>query len=295
MVDAVRRYKARRARRLRVRMDEEDWVTIKGTHVLIDEEGNVTGGPSNLRSRQFKNAKPSARAKRQATAPKQKKIADCKDYDEFEEHVSKKYGCSFDSGVRNLDFEAVKDGISSFDEFESDFNDALKQIGRVVYIPGTVAATNGSVLCLGKLFKNKAEFTRACEHSAETGWWAKNSSIKSAIAHEIGHVIESYILRNSPETKDLPFWEISKAWDNNKIAKGIVAQACRNVKKTDYGKGKKSEELIEGISRQSAERGRGEAFAEAFADYVANGENANPLSLEIVKISKEKYKACGGK
>lgn len=41
-------YRKRREARLKKRMDEE-WVTMRGTHVLIDDEGQVKGGPDSLK------------------------------------------------------------------------------------------------------------------------------------------------------------------------------------------------------------------------------------------------------
>jgi len=75
MRDAVKAFRLRRLRRLKSRFDEEDWVTIKGTHVLIDEEGNVTGGPDNIKKTQFKRAQPSARTKRQEQTQSTPKVA----------------------------------------------------------------------------------------------------------------------------------------------------------------------------------------------------------------------------
>lgn len=49
MDDSIKRYKQRRDERLKKRMDD-DWITMRGTHVLIDDEGQVSKGPSNLKS-----------------------------------------------------------------------------------------------------------------------------------------------------------------------------------------------------------------------------------------------------
>ena len=49
MDNAINKYKQRRDARLKKRMDEE-WITMKGTHVLIDDEGQVSKGPSTLKS-----------------------------------------------------------------------------------------------------------------------------------------------------------------------------------------------------------------------------------------------------
>lgn len=55
--DKITEYRQRRQARLdkRARVDD-DWVTIKGTHVLIDENGNALGG-GKLKGQTFGNAK----------------------------------------------------------------------------------------------------------------------------------------------------------------------------------------------------------------------------------------------
>ena len=49
MDKSIERYKARRDERLRKRMDD-DWITIKGTHVMVDDDGQVSKGPAALKN-----------------------------------------------------------------------------------------------------------------------------------------------------------------------------------------------------------------------------------------------------
>ena len=48
MDDAVKKYHARRDARLKKRMDD-DWITIKGTHVMVGENGDIVHGPDKLK------------------------------------------------------------------------------------------------------------------------------------------------------------------------------------------------------------------------------------------------------
>lgn len=48
MGDEIKRYRERRDARMKARADE-DWITMKGTHILIDDEGQVKGGPERVR------------------------------------------------------------------------------------------------------------------------------------------------------------------------------------------------------------------------------------------------------
>lgn len=85
-----------------------------------------------------------------------------------------------------------------------------------------------------------------------------------------------------------------EAWNKCTEAKSIVSQACKNVKKTEYGRGKKNADLIRDVSRYANENAS-ETLAESFADWYTNKDNASPLAKEIVKLTKEKYKDYGGK
>ena len=87
--------------------------------------------------------------------------------------------------------------------------------------------------------------------------------------------------------------ERTLAWNNCTEAQNIVSQACKNIKKTPYGKGKKKAELIESISRY-ASSDASETLAEAFADLYANKSKANPLSQEIYKLTVERMKKYKG-
>ena len=47
---AISAYRARRKSRLDGRRLDDEWKTVKGTHVLIDDGGTITGGPERLRN-----------------------------------------------------------------------------------------------------------------------------------------------------------------------------------------------------------------------------------------------------
>ena len=66
-----------------------------------------------------------------------------------------------------------------------------------------------------------------------------------------------------------------------------MAKYIKELKKVQ--KGATNEQLKLGISRYAAASNR-EANAEACADYYTNGNNAAPLSLEIMKLLKEFFK-----
>ena len=47
--DAILEYRKRRQERVNGKRLDDDWITIKGTHVMVDDEGSITTGPEKLR------------------------------------------------------------------------------------------------------------------------------------------------------------------------------------------------------------------------------------------------------
>ena len=48
-MNVVEKYRLRRDKRMRKRLDD-DWITVNGTHVMVDDKGEVTKGPDALKS-----------------------------------------------------------------------------------------------------------------------------------------------------------------------------------------------------------------------------------------------------
>lgn len=60
MENAVEKYRKRRQARLDARKarQDDDWITIKGTHVMVDDDRKITKGPERLRNASGKKAAP---------------------------------------------------------------------------------------------------------------------------------------------------------------------------------------------------------------------------------------------
>ena len=119
---------------------------------------------------------------------------------------------------------------------------------------------------------------------SKSHYWSRNTTPAGIGAHESAHAVESLLITKNKEYEY--DWQRVDVWNKCTEAKKIVSQACKNIKKTPYGKGKRNADLIGSVSR-SANENASEAMAEAFADVYDNGENANPLSFEIKRLTKE--------
>jgi len=218
----------------------------------------------------------------------------CKDFDELGETLSGTYNIALDNSVRSLDFETVQTimpGVQSMlDEFP--------ELAQVVSLLSTDASENGIMACTGDAitlhpmaFRDKSKLLSVCRFYADQGEWVKNSSPASLGVHECTHGLEWVLIRSNKSY--MYDFQRTMAWNDCTEAKKIVIQACKNVRKTSYGKGKRDEELIESISRYATKL-PSEAMAEAFADVYANGNKANPLSMEIRKLTVEALKKIKG-
>jgi hypothetical protein len=115
-------------------------------------------------------------------------------------------------------------------------------------------------------------------------------------AHEAAHGVEWALIQNNPiyidADSNTTMSNRVQAWNSCSEAKKIVRQAIDNVRLTDYGTNSTRYDLIKSISRYATSN-YSETMAEAFADVCANGVYANPLSIEIKRLTQltmNKYK-----
>jgi hypothetical protein len=220
-----------------------------------------------------------------------KKASTATDFDELDRYFDSTYQIKMDSAVKALDFGAVKQSLEGIDEMLTEFPDVAKTL--------TLISTDksGVMACVGnKITFNPDNFTDASNiedlcRKYDGGWWVKGVSPASIGVHETAHAVEWELIQmNSSYLYD---WQRIEAWNKCSEAKILVSQACKNIKKTPFGKGKKNAELIGGISRY-AHDSASETMAEAFADVYANGTNAHPLSVEIRRLTGEQIKKYKG-
>lgn len=236
----------------------------------------------------YDNAIAREKERTKKAGPAKSGIATAKTFDELNEAVK---GFGFKMGVSpnvraHADVEAVSALVSGVEGVAKDFPEIKSTLNMVGERRSGVASTDGSNLYINPLKLGKNGWADPLIKSqVDAGYWPKNSSIASIGAHEAGHCVEHAIAYKRRQGVYAVL-----AFNNGVYSNQIVSQACKNVKKTEYGRGKKNNDLLAGISRQAAERShrsKSEAFAEAFADHYANGENANPLSKEIIRLARQ--------
>ena len=153
------------------------------------------------------------------------------------------------------------------------------------------------IIAVSRYYGDKDYLIRRYNENVASGYHPKGTTYEDVLIHETGHRIEAALAKKAIDTGRLPYApNISLGnWNNYaKTAYGsyatekLISQAAKNIKKTPYGAGKSNYQLYRGISGYAAaEDKRSETFAEAIADWRRNGSNANPLSIEIVRLTKE--------
>ena len=221
-----------------------------------------------------------------------KRMTDVTDFSGMDSYLSTAYNMKLDASVKGLDFENVRDALIGCETMFDEFPDLVDSIKDITTDKSGIMACDGTQISFNPYpFAEHNMMLNACKQNAASGWWPKNTTIASIGAHECAHGVEWLMITANPNY--IYDFQRVEAWNECSEAKLIVSQACKNIKKTPYGKGKKNAELINSISRYAGDTAS-ETMAEAFADIYANGENASPLSVEIKRLTIERYKMYKG-
>lgn len=195
--------------------------------------------------------------------------------------------------LSDLDVKAVK---GTFETMEATFNEYPELKGKVIEI----GKKKLGIMCTN-MFQDKDGFIitfnpgyysdidkviKEYNHGLKLGYYPENTDWKNAGVHELGHVAHGVIAKNNPNNDYS--WQANIDWNDHSTSKRIVAEAWNNVKK-DYPKGTKviyARRRISGYSEKTAS----ETIAEAFSDVYTNKSKAEPLSREIVRLTKKELK-----
>lgn len=220
------------------------------------------------------------------------KMSDAKDFDGLDDYLKQRYDISVDKTVKSLDFNSVRDALTGLESVLDKFEGLSETIKKVKTGNGGVMSCSGENITFNPhYFESGEKIQKSCAESSASGWWIKNATPASIGAHECAHAVEWMMLQKNPAYEY--DWQRVDAWNKCSEAKNIVSQACKNVKKTDFGKGQRNFQLINTISRYAGETAS-ETMAEAFADVYANGDKASPISIEIERLTIEALKTYEG-
>lgn len=127
-------------------------------------------------------------------------------------------------------------------------------------------------------FNDEKIATKEYNKDLKAGFHPKGTTYKDMGIHELGHSVTYKIIKNKYSTPK----QIANDWNNDITAKEIVEKSFTNLGISD--------KLVKRTLRNNistyARRKYSETIGEAFADYYANGNKANILSKEIIKVMK---------
>ena len=218
-------------------------------------------------------------------------ISQITNYESLRNYMDSKYSIQLEDSIGKLNLDTVKGAISGVERVINEY----PAVGD--FLQSGITSNSGVMSCTGsklsfnpEYFSDDRKLQETCRAMSSRGFWVSNASTESIGVHEAAHGVEwALIQANSQYMTEA---QKVRAWNDCTEATNIVREACENIKRTQYGFGKTSTELVRSISAYALENDS-ETMAEAFADVYANGENAKPLSKEIKRITRilmNKYK-----
>ncbi len=215
---------------------------------------------------------------------KNNSIIKCKDFNSLEKYLQDKYNVKMDEKVKELYFIPVQQSLEGVEKMLEEFPEAQQFLKEITVDKGGVMSMGYH----GRLSFNSVVYKRedGVGFTSERGWSPANCGNFQVGVHEMGHLLERTLIEKN--YIGCSIYEKAKAWNNCTEAKKIIAEACKNIKKSSG-----REFTFQKIQAQVSEyalTNKSECLAECVADYMSNGKQAAPLSQEVWKILKGVFK-----
>lgn len=167
---------------------------------------------------------------------------------------------------------------------------------------GYPVATKTQIILNAKYFLNSAKLKNSVSYGAKSGYFPKNATRSSSVAHEFGHYLSYVALLNYYSTGKLNFvrasqtsvlYDVYDDFNAGNFSKLLLEEAY-DIYKKNTGSVDSFYEFRASISKYAVAKDNNgyyiydETIAEAFHDYYLNGANASPASLVIVDVLKSK-------
>ena len=220
--------------------------------------------------------------------------ADTHDLAELSQYMKSTHGIRIDPATfKNQEFENVKQAASAVETIVREFPQAAANFHEIkgeTLKNGVMANASfrGTIRLADHYFRTRTFLMSRYAGSAAKGFHPAGTNGDHVATHEAGHLLERALIDKYILSQGNSFslqQQAGIAWNKCTYASKVVSEACRAVKKTPAGKGMKNADIIGGVSKY-AEANRSETLAECVADYVANGQNAKPLSAAVWNILK---------
>ena len=220
-------------------------------------------------------------------------VSSVTDFKGYKQYMKDTHGVDVTPGVKKLDLDLVKEATEGIESVTSEFTEVGETFKKICLSRRGVMSCDGELITFNsEYYTAKKDFADAVERCVKSGWWVKNASAGSIGAHEATHALEGILIELSGKKRGTRDW--TRAWNNCTEARSILHEACDNLRKLPQYAQTDNMEMIKAISGYAYKGGASETMAEAFADVYANGTNAQPLSIEIRKVTAQRYNQYKG-
>ena len=151
-----------------------------------------------------------------------------------------------------------------------------------------------------RYFLNETLLSETINQSSLSGYFPKNATITSPLAHEIGHYISFYAMRKNNkinqsllyQKNDNNYYLLVDKYDSSEFSKEMLDEAynlylSENNEKIDFDKWRASISSYAISKNESGKDLYDETIAEAFHDYYLNKDNSKLASKYIIRILKK--------
>ena len=120
-------------------------------------------------------------------------VNETKNFSELETYMKDRYNITVTDDVKNLNFNAVKEGLQGVEQMMNDYPELKDTLKTIKTSKSGVMSCGGETINFNPFYFAGADAdTRLKEmavQNSDTRWWTPNASVKSAAIHETAHAL----------------------------------------------------------------------------------------------------------
>lgn len=247
----------------------------------------------------------------------QETAKDKKSFEDLQKYMSETYKVRIGDSCKGIPMSELQTFAQGIEDVAKEFPKALEALtnGKFGYnitvstymSPSSLAhayaacGADGSIKInpTSKFWGTAGNAAKSYQNDLKSGYHPKGTTVQQVSSHEAGHALEAALIKQGLANGTISAWEASTMWNKCTLAKDIIGQATKAIPKGAMYNGKDVSKLkgsalrksLSGYADSKMSSGgiaHSETLAECVADYVANRDNAHPLSQQVWKILKDK-------
>ena len=206
----------------------------------------------------------------------------CKTFEEFKLYWAENYNVKVSEELSKLHFKSVQTAAAGVEAVLKEFPPAGRYLKELTTLEAGIMTTTrfyGKINFNPRYFLAEDKIAGVIVAGVENGFYPKNMTISGAGAHEMGHIIEDWLIdKCGGSAQDVKSRAFPEKWILEAYAKAI-----QTFQKKEF---RTLEQLKEEIGKYAI-KNPSECLATALSDYFMNGEQAALLSRTIWQRLKE--------